>query len=100
MWIKEREYNELKEHKAMRFELEKEVQRLANMISAQVEDCKVGPWCEGCVHKGADHSEVVEWNIFGSKWVTAAGKVQFCKKHLHELCPEFEGAVGSKPEGE
>lgn len=91
MWIKEREYNELKEHKAMRFELEKEVHRLANMLSAQVGDCKVGPWCDGCVHKGVDHSEVVDMNTFSGPWVTVAGKVQFCKKHLHSLCPEFEG---------
>lgn len=107
MWIKEKEYVELKkqaeaakQHEEMRFKLEKEVQRLADMLSAQVEDCKVGPWCNGCVHKGTDRSTVVDTSLWGSKWVQTAGEVQFCKKHLHELCPEFEGAIGPKTEGE
>ena len=104
MWIKADEYVELKKHEKMTFKLEKEAQLLADMLSAQVEDCKVGPWCNGCVHKGTDRSIVVDMSPWGSTWVQTAGEtageIQFCKKHLHELCPEFEGAISSKMEGD
>lgn len=96
MWIKGCEYDRLLECEHMKDELEKEVERLAEMISAQVEDCKVGPWCNECAHKGHDFSSVPQFSfIWGDNpWVRElkSGEVYFCKKHLHEYCPEFEAA--------
>lgn len=90
MWIKRNEYNRLQDCEQMKNELEKEVVRLSNMISAQVEDCKVGPWCQDCEHIGRDMAVVKTPTLFGPYVTETAGVVQYCKKHLHEFCPEFE----------
>lgn len=71
-----------------------EVFRLKEIIDAQVVDCNVGPWCNGCIHKGEDqayHNYEGEW-LYGQfvRVDSELGKIIFCKKHLHELCPEFE----------
>lgn len=90
MWIKRKEYNRLKRVEKMNNELEKEIGRLAEQISVQTENCKVGVWCKGCIHMGHDFSQVDHYSYweYGAKDV--CGNVIYCKKHLHELCPEFE----------
>ena len=50
----------------------------------------MGPWCEDCIHCGRDYSKIEE--RFEYRY---AGSVYFCKKHIHELCPEFEMLGGS-----
>ena len=90
MWISKRRYDRLKTCEEMVDELEKEVKRLEDIISAEVKDCKVGIWCKDCQHMECDHSETYGY-IMNSPYVNAtAGEVQYCKKHLHEICPEFE----------
>ena len=72
-------------------ELELEVARLAELLSDKTEGCSVGPWCKDCRHMGTDVSQVDEF--LPEEWVYidgTAGRVMYCKKHLHEVCPEFE----------
>lgn len=91
MWIYSAEYNRLKDCERMKEDLEKEVVRLAELVSAEVKDCKVGPWCRGCIHVGYDQASITAEDSLGYTYVKeTAGKVQYCKKHLHEICPEFE----------
>lgn len=100
MFIKRKEYErlrkadeenaELREVERLNKELEAEVERLAELISSEVKDCKVGPWCNDCQHVGYDSAKVYDSGIFGRYVEACAGSVQYCKKHLHEICPEFE----------
>lgn len=86
MWIKKSEYERLKHCEQMKKKLDEETKRLAELISAQVEDCRVGPWCKDCVHIGYDVSKV-----YGIEhYEETAGQVIYCKKHIHEMCKEFE----------
>lgn len=96
MFISNREYEELIEAQELKNKLEEEVQRLSELISAEVKDCKVGVWCKDCQHMGKDYSFVKKKEIddltgylMWTKNITG-GEVQFCKKHLHDICPEFE----------
>lgn len=93
MRIRSDEYVRLKDCERMNVELEKEVKRLAELVSAEVEDCKIGPWCKDCKHCGYESSEIGNAfyeGVFIGYAARTGGRVQFCKKHLHELCPEFE----------
>lgn len=88
MWISKENYNE---QQAIIRKLEEECERLSRMISTEVKDCKVGPWCDHCAHKGIDVSQIKKWDDFGHPYVAVeAGRVIYCRKHLHEVCPEFE----------
>ena len=92
MFIHRNEYEKLCDRAKLVDELEKECQRLADMVSAKVEDCKIGVWCKDCRFLGEDRSIVENATpIWGLPLIKeCAGKVQYCKKHLHEICPEFE----------
>lgn len=85
------EYDDLINDRKLKQRLEDEVDRLAKLITAEVKDCKIGPWCKNCKYIGTDVSSVCNpssefpWVI----WKTA-GRVQYCRKHLSEICPEFE----------
>lgn len=90
MFIKREEYERLQKADEQNKELEAEVKRLAELISSEVKDCKVGPWCKDCQHVGYDSAKVYGSGLFGNYVKALAGSVQYCKKHLHEICPEFE----------
>lgn len=95
MWVKRIEYNRLQDCERMNTELKKEVVRLSDMLSSQVEDCKIGPWCQDCKHIGTDMAvvkkPVVDFSLADSMYATwTDGVVWYCKKHIHEFCPEFE----------
>ena len=92
MFISKNKYEELLETKKLKDELEKEVKRLADLISSQTKDCKVGVWCEDCIHMKRDRAVVAIHDYFlHSDFVVAeGGNVMYCKKHLHEICPEHE----------
>lgn len=92
MWIKGEELERLRDCESMKNELEKEVQRLAELISSETKDCKVGPWCDDCKHIRTDRSRIGPYVSFsGMKYFKeVAGVVKYCAKHLHELCPEYE----------
>lgn len=91
MWINRLELEKLRDDARMKIQLEQEVQRLAELISAEVKDCKIGPWCSGCRHHGTDRSVLSMAGVMGHPFVCAsAGEVSYCKKHIHEICPEFE----------
>lgn len=94
MWIKRSEYNELKKMKdvmEINEELNKEVKRLAELISSRTTDCKIGPWCKDCDHVGRDKAEVEAWSDWRGPYIKAVeGKVTYCKKHLDTACPEYE----------
>lgn len=92
MFIKRDEYERLVDSDQIRQNLEEEVQRLAEQISAEVKDCKIGPWCKRCKHLGKDNADLhKELTFFGYPYVTQeAGRVTYCRKHLHEICQEFE----------
>ncbi len=91
MWISRNEYERLQDCEKMMSKLNEENKRLAELVSSKVDDCKIGPWCKDCLHIGRDQSVLKETDVFGNVFVRkVAGKVLYCKKHLHELCPEFE----------
>lgn len=92
MWIRREEYEKLQTDSMLKKKLEDEVERLAELISAEVKDCKVGPWCKECKYIGTDKSEVYNpiHPVHPSWMANTAGRVQYCKKHLYEVCPEFE----------
>ncbi len=58
MWISRREYDRLQDCEMMKSELEEEVKRLAGLISSEVKDCKISPWCRECQHFGYDRAEL------------------------------------------
>ena len=90
--ITNKEYEYLNACERMRDELVKEVERLTALVNAQVTDCKIGPWCKHCRHRGHDRSEVEDFIApLGCKYVRYVdGEVDYCRKHIHSLCPEFE----------
>lgn len=95
MFVNRNEYEKLRDRAKLVDELEKECQRLADMISAEVKDCKVGVWCNDCKFLGKDKSVIKDsipiWGLPYSSFIKeCAGEVQYCKKHLYEICPEFE----------
>lgn len=92
MFIKRSEYERLREAEQLNTELELEVKRLAELISAEVKDCQIGPWCCDCQHMGRDEAVVMKYDsLLGLRFIKAhGGEVQYCKKRLHEMCPEFE----------
>lgn len=80
--------------------LEEEVKSLADKITNQTEDCAMGVWCEDCKHLGEESSRAytnIEKAGFFSGipiitgyYKSENGIVKYCKKHLHEICNEFE----------
>lgn len=95
MFISAKKYEKLNDRAKLVDELEKECQRLADMISAEVKDCKIGVWCKDCKFLGEDNSIVRDsipiWGFPCSSYIKErSGEVQYCKKHLYEICPEFE----------
>ena len=99
MFISSSKYYDLVNKAELKEELEEEVKRLAEMISAEVKDCKIGPWCKECTHLGRDRSILTSGipigsTIYGPFISEIAGNVVFCKKHIHEQCPEFEAING------
>lgn len=96
MFIFKKEFQRLVECEKLKDELEKEVQRLADLITSQTKDCKMGVWCKDCRHCGTDKSvvenylwdngSIIDWFFIN----TSGGEVMYCKKHLHEICKEFE----------
>ena len=69
---------------------DKEIKRLANIISASNKECKVGPWCKDCDHVRHDNYGVEKYSPWGGYYYVNPGEdeVMYCVKHLHELCPE------------
>lgn len=94
MFISSSKYYDLVNKAELKEELEEEVKRLAEMISAEVKDCKIGPWCKECTHLGRDRSILSNKTLYGPFISEVAGNVVFCKKHIHEQCPEFEAING------
>lgn len=82
-----------------------EVKRLASLISEKTPDCQVGVWCKECKHLGTDYAGISRKTMMPSHWGTGErivkyvadvqGQVYFCKKHLHEICPEFDDVNSS-----
>lgn len=98
LWIKRKSYEELIKLQNENTSLRGEVDRLAELVSAKVSDCKVGVWCNDCRHIGHEEaSYLCEYGNCFEVWEKrVAGKVQYCKKHIHSICPEFEGYVGGE----
>lgn len=95
MFIHRNEYEKLCDRAKLVDELEKECQRLADAISAEVKDCKIGVLCKDCKFLGEDRSIVKDNTItlglpYSLYVKECSGEVQYCKKHLYEICPEFE----------
>lgn len=67
-----------------------EVQRLAEQISAQVTDCKIGPWCNKCKHLGRDIAGTPFFDGSSCYVMIDGSEVVYCAKHLRSLCPEYE----------
>lgn len=83
----------LDEANAMNKQLRLEVQRLSEEISAQNTNCHVGAWCKDCAHVKHDEAIVKQDTRYPDPFgyyskSTIDGKVIYCGKHLHDLCPE------------
>lgn len=76
--------------------LRNEVKRLGKMISANAGDCKVGVWCKDCKHHGHESATYKSYTSLYEDhqacWISnkTDGEVWFCRKHLNEICSEFE----------
>ena len=70
----------------------KEIIRLTSEISAQIKDCKIGPWCNGCKHKAYASTGKIKTdpNLGYPYCIIDGNDIQYCKKHLNSLCPERE----------
>lgn len=82
-----RQIDNLKVYQA---ELEKQNRQLAQLISFKAEDCtncKIGPWCDDCIHKRSISTMLFYNPSDKSSYCNA---VSYCAKHIHELCPEWE----------
>ncbi len=93
MWISRNKYDDMNISVRMVPKLKEEIKRLSNLITSQTTDCKMGAWCKDCKHLGKDRSSVEIYEggyILGGFSTITDGHVEYCKKHLHELCPEFE----------
>lgn len=92
MFIKREEYEQLCDRSRLVDELEKECHRLAELISAKVEDCKIGVCCRDCIYLKEEKSEIKGYLCGCSDFPfvrECAGKVYYCSKYLKEMCPEF-----------
>ncbi len=92
MFIRRKEFFELQDYKKRCKSLEDEVQRLSALVTAEVKECKIGPWCKDCQHCGYDSAKTMEFALpFGYSYVAYVdGQTQYCKKHTHEMCPEID----------
>lgn len=70
--------------------------RLATLVNGQTEDCKIGPWCDGCKHKRETYGDIYDITQYKRAiWADVEeqiirSKITICLKHIHELCPEFQ----------
>lgn len=74
-------------------ELTKEIERVVNENHLMVKDagCEVGEWCKDCIHCGYAFIEKEQYATCG--WYLydiPEKKLIYCKKHIHEICSEFE----------
>lgn len=82
-------------------QMEQEVKRLTEIINGQTEDCKIGPWCEKCIYREFVSGNVLfeatkNEMIVPGTWIrkvtgVVRSETMLCMKHVHELCPGFEG---------
>lgn len=86
--------------------LDAEITRLGAEICVNAETmtgCSCGPWCKDCKHLGkesAKYTAVYPEKIFSSSYypryfICESGVVRYCKKHIHDICPEFNLAEGN-----
>lgn len=87
MFITKSKYEQLNAEKKA---LCDEVQRLAEQISAQVTDCKVGPWCAECQHLGHERAMKPLRSDSSLYVAVKGGDVTYCAKHIRSICPEYE----------
>lgn len=87
--------------------LQKEVERLASELiikSKEETGCAVGPWCKGCIHvavEAASYMAHIVDTTYESEFSNTfrvtdeVGRVMYCRKHIHDICPEFEKYGGN-----
>ena len=100
MFIRKDKYYELCEKEKLNEELEKQIKKLEYLLNTRERTCKIGAWCERCAHWVQERSEVVsEWiNDYGIEDAyfgvpvpkTIGGRVGYCNKYIHTLCPDFK----------
>jgi len=99
MFISKDEYYDLLDCKEINTKLEEEIKRLEYMLNTRDKSCKVGPWCKNCGHWVEDES-VITSSIINEYTLEDAyygvpipkkigGKVGYCNKYIHTLCPDF-----------
>lgn len=115
MWISRKKYEEkerereeyystiLSNLQAYQDDCEKlraENETLAALVNGKTEGCEIGPWCEGCKHKGVIHGDVSRsTNIYYpnksiKEVLIDRREIVICLKHIHEMCHEFESKYG------
>jgi len=91
MWIRRDKYERLLRLREENLNLRKDIKRLAEMVSAETESCKVGAWCEDCKYIAYTRHTPMNMDLSESAYSHASdGRVMYCKKHLAEICAEFE----------
>lgn len=106
MFIRKRKYNSLVDkineltNKCKTLQADKDtcqdtIKQLTEEINQQISDCKIGPWCKTCQHCRVVYIESMvkyETNWFSNQWMMLRSpeQIQYCGKHTHEICPEWE----------
>lgn len=88
---------------ALKWKIEEQSYIIEDMVSlnktkALKSGCKIGPWCKDCSHckifTQNDYKFMAEGDFEAYSFVGSAEKENeyiYCKKHIHEICPEWQG---------
>ena len=86
----------LSRYKYINDSLNDEIERLTDELNAKITDCNIGAWCNKCKYSSTAYmtsQHNVEY-LTKNPWMKYIcddyTKIQYCSKHIRELCPEFE----------
>lgn len=98
MFIRKEEYYRLLDCEEINKKLEDEIKRLEYQLNTRERTCKIGPWCKDCSHWVVDSSVITssrlaEYSLEDMYYglpipETIGGKVGYCNKYVHTLCPD------------
>lgn len=76
--------------------LNDEIKRLTDELNAKITGCNVGSWCNKCKYSSTTYianKSNIEY-LAKNPWMKDVyddyTRIQYCSKHLREICQEFE----------
>lgn len=106
LFVKKEKYENLKNENSTlesQLKLEKEnhertkqaVEDLSQEISGKTSECNIGPWCKNCQHRRfAPIGKQKKIPIDDTWYEISTNGIDYCGKHIHDLCPEWELRTG------